>query len=312
MGGRLCPSAEHAQFHRRFVVKISLQFVCALAAGVTASFPLVAAAQGAPAPAPAPAPEATEAAPTPAPAEPARNESLLGGAGESCRARADCRTGLKCIDGACRDENEGTTCGATSDCGGGELRCIDKVCQNPAAPLKSRDGGRGGSGSGASMDEWLAFDPMEGTHGFAGLGFTFGPTFVDVGNFNDLFFNFHFEMRGGVLIDGLELALEFTPKTYWAVTEQGALQHLGLAGTVGGYIPVADGIYLPIRGGGGMLVVDTVLDRVMAQFRAELGLAFAVGHLLFEIPIPSFRFSTEFEDVYYMEWSSGLRTQYVF
>ncbi|MCA9625520.1 MAG: hypothetical protein KC731_41145, partial [Myxococcales bacterium] len=60
------------------------------------------------------------------------DESMLGEAGESCRARADCKQGLKCIDNVCVDPREGETCGATSDCGGW-LRCIDKVCRRPGA-----------------------------------------------------------------------------------------------------------------------------------------------------------------------------------
>src|SRR5438105_3432223 len=54
---------------------------------------------GAAAPAPAPAPTPT---PSPRPAPPP-DESLLGGDGESCRSRADCKSGLKCVAHTCVD-----------------------------------------------------------------------------------------------------------------------------------------------------------------------------------------------------------------
>src|SRR5438132_4530292 len=53
------------------------------------------------------------------------------GIGESCRRRNDCKAGLKCIKRACTDPHEGETCGATVDCGGGELKCINQRCTGP-------------------------------------------------------------------------------------------------------------------------------------------------------------------------------------
>lgn len=72
-----------------------------------------------PAPAETPAP-----AKTPAPA-PVIDEAMLGGPGESCRARADCQSGLRCIDATCVDEREGTSCQTGAECG--SLKCIDNV-----------------------------------------------------------------------------------------------------------------------------------------------------------------------------------------
>lgn len=64
-------------------------------------------------------------------------DSLLGDVGESCRARADCRTGLKCIASQCTapavvipQTKEGHACEATADCSSdGSLRCVSKVCK---------------------------------------------------------------------------------------------------------------------------------------------------------------------------------------
>lgn len=75
-------------------------------------------------------------------------DSLLGDVGESCRARADCRTGLKCINSQCTapavvvpQTKEGQACEATADCSSdGSLRCVAKVCKV-----------RGGSSSNATF-----------------------------------------------------------------------------------------------------------------------------------------------------------------
>jgi hypothetical protein len=87
------------------------------------------------APPPLPPPTATPAPTPPPPVAPvsaaAPDESQLGAPGESCRARADCKSGLQCIEGACRDPHEGQACGATPDCGG-VLRCVDHVCRSQA------------------------------------------------------------------------------------------------------------------------------------------------------------------------------------
>jgi hypothetical protein len=78
---------------------------------------------------PPPLPAGPPAAPAPI------DESQLGAPGESCRTRADCKTGLDCAGGKCRDEHEGRECGATADCGG-FLRCIDHVCRS-AMPMQT-------------------------------------------------------------------------------------------------------------------------------------------------------------------------------
>lgn len=61
-------------------------------------------------------------------------DSLLGDVGESCRARSDCRAGLKCVNTLCvapaPQTKEGQACEATPDCSAdGSLRCIGRVCK---------------------------------------------------------------------------------------------------------------------------------------------------------------------------------------
>jgi hypothetical protein len=63
-------------------------------------------------------------------------DALLGGPGESCRARADCQSGLKCLNAVCTVPipitKEGQACEATSECStDGSLRCIARVCSRP-------------------------------------------------------------------------------------------------------------------------------------------------------------------------------------
>src|SRR5438067_1654300 len=94
----------------------------------------------------------------------AQEGGAVGGPGESCRARSDCKTGLKCVQQTCVDEHEGQTCGATSDCGG-ELKCIKNKCTTGTPSSSGGGGGTGGGGashgegggSDAGMDEWLHF-----------------------------------------------------------------------------------------------------------------------------------------------------------
>lgn len=59
-------------------------------------------------------------------------DAAMGDVGESCRARSDCRTGLKCVNAVCTAPvvtKEGQACEASVECSSdGSLRCISKVC----------------------------------------------------------------------------------------------------------------------------------------------------------------------------------------
>ncbi|MBL8923129.1 MAG: hypothetical protein JNJ54_30040 [Myxococcaceae bacterium] len=73
-------------------------------------------------------------------------DASLGDVGESCRARSDCRAGLKCVNSMCTAPiaatKEGLSCEATSDCSSdGSLRCVAKVCKaRSAAPVDTTAG----------------------------------------------------------------------------------------------------------------------------------------------------------------------------
>lgn len=61
-------------------------------------------------------------------------DSALGDVGESCRARSDCRSGLRCVNAQCAapvaQTKEGQACEATADCSAdGSLRCVARVCR---------------------------------------------------------------------------------------------------------------------------------------------------------------------------------------
>jgi hypothetical protein len=265
------------------------------------------------------APPPQVGAPT-GPAAPAASpgDANLGGPGESCRARSDCRTGLKCVQSTCVDEREGTTCGATADCGG-ELKCVDKKCVSPVA--KSRGGGGGGGdGGGDGGSEWLAFK-LEGVHPFVGLTWLGGPVLgLTSGGFSTSRSSsgFLFGLRGGVFIDKIELAVELSPMTYfyYSPTPGPAFQ---FNGTVGYHIPLYEGpqvqVYWPLRGGVGMFTGNTG-SNVLFQARADLvGVMIKVGHLTIDLNLPSFRYAVtdvRGQQVHYLTWGLGGGVGYVF
>jgi hypothetical protein len=73
-------------------------------------------------------------------------DALLGAVGESCRARVDCRSGLKCINSQCIASaavktKEGQVCEATSECSSdGSLRCISLRCSKPRSAATATTG----------------------------------------------------------------------------------------------------------------------------------------------------------------------------
>ena len=261
--------------------------------------------------APAPVAPAPTVAPPPAPVAPAADPSLLGGPGESCRARADCQTGLRCFNGMCRDEREGMTCGSTAECGG-MLRCVANVCTNPNAPS---GGGSGGSGSaGGGTGDWMAFE-LEGVHGFVGIDLAGGPALplgYDSGETGDVSGSFLFALRGGMTFGVGELAVEFSPVTFFPYTEADD-PNLQLLASVGARIPITDTVHYAMRFGLGMMAVNTPGDVVGFQQRFDLlDIGFKVGHLIFDVHLPSFRHITDFDLGSIFMWQPGVSTNYVF
>jgi hypothetical protein len=61
----------------------------------------------------------------------AQTSKPLGEMGDSCRVRADCGPGLRCIANACRNRLEGTLCTSDPECGRG-LLCLGGKCGTPS------------------------------------------------------------------------------------------------------------------------------------------------------------------------------------
>lgn len=268
--------------------------------------------------------ETGDGAPETAPAAaPVPDESTLGGPGESCRARADCQSGLKCIGAVCTDELEGTTCQSSAECG--SLRCIQNVCTSGVTPV--RTGAGGGPGGDETTEEsagseWLSFPFGEGTHGFAGISMMGGPAEVYIyasGPFSGTVGvegAFAFEFYGGVMFDRFELAAHFSPVATKPYDVPGSDTNLALRVTAGGYIPISDMVSWVLRGGVGFLAVNSPLpnDDILPQFQADLvGVAIHVGHLNIEVGAPSFRLAIAPDaEVMIMNWLFGVKTAYVF
>jgi hypothetical protein len=259
----------------------------------------------------------TTPAEEPAP-EPEVNEAALGGPGESCRARKDCQSGLRCLNAVCTDPHLGESCGATADCGE-QLRCIQNICGGPqpgqaAKPAPTEAEAEAEEDSGASIDEWIAHPMWEGIGGFVGLNVLGGVGWaapLSGGASYDVEGAFLFGLRGGLLINRIELGLEFSPVTYLPYPKDGAEPHLQLNGTFGYHVPLSDQLTWPIRVGVGVVAVNT--EDPLFQARADLlGLSIGYGHLLIDTHFPSFRFLTEFDRVAFFDWLVGAGISYAF
>ena len=240
-----------------------------------------------------------------------------GGPGESCRARSDCGEGLKCMANVCKDEHEGTSCAASSDCGG-KLSCVSNTCVVPGqAPPASggsssgTDGSSGGSSSGGSssssggssgrdtagsednfIDGWKGFSGLRPEVGMVLEG---GPLIGVGGGGSGTTGSFLFALKGGLLIDRLELLLELSPVTWLPAAAAPAFPAFQVNAAVGYYIPITRGLSYPIRGGLGMGAY-TAGGSALMEFRADLvGLAALVGPALIELNLPSLRVFTEFD-----------------
>lgn len=184
----------------------------------------------------------------------------LGGPGESCRARSDCSSGLKCIDETCRR--------ASAD--------------------DDDDDGDGGD----MLDS--EFGDMR-VH--LGLMFGGGPTHTDRAN-GDAIGSLLFALKGGILIDRVELGIEFAPATF-VIAFNPDLPSVELNGYGGYHIPVYKSISWPLRLGIGFTTVtfdNNVLDTLF-EVRADLiGASVLLDPFLIDIYLPSWRINTDFED----------------
>ncbi len=287
-----------------------------------------------PAAPPAPAASATPPVVPPPTTEVQPPPAVLGGPGESCRARSDCRPGLLCKVQICVDPHEGESCGATPDCGG-ELKCIGGTCRSPFTPtvpptapaypqpypqspapypypaLPGAQPPAADSGGGAS--EWLAFR-LKGNHFFAGMTFMGGPVLpVFTGSFAagvaPVTKDFLWALRIGGLFGRHELGLEVSPGTYAWMPDVGLAFQANV--TYGYFIPVYQsenvGVYWPMRFGAGVFTGHTG-GLVFVETRADLiGLAVQVGHVIFDLHLPSYRYAVSPAEqvVHVLSWNFG-------
>ncbi len=270
----------------------------------------------------------------------------LGGPGESCRARPDCKKGLKCIANVCIDDHDGQTCAATAECG--TLKCIDNKCVNPlkvqttphvqpqqvqpqqiqpqqvqpqqvqpqpiqqnnevppsnVQTIESPPAPPASDNMDAAIEKWLLFD-RRGIHPFIGLTLALGlmnggytaseGTSWGPGADSALLF----AIRGGVVFDRHEIALEIAPGTYfWDLSVGGGPafeMNVSYAYRIPLLVTPKGGIHYPLRAGLGFVAggnnLQPATGNALFEIRADLiGLALDMGHLTIEVHAPSFRY----------------------
>lgn len=283
--------------------------------GLTLSTAALAQDAGSPQPQTQTQPQTTQAQP----------QAPLGGAGESCRARADCKGELKCVNQICTDPHEGETCGATSDCGG-ELKCINNKCSSIT------DGHvHSGSNNGAiGSSDWMKFSMTDGAiHPYVGImvggGFdTIGATGALGGGFNTFDGAFLFALEGGVFMGNHQLSVELSPYTY-IYDGKGPGPVFEALANYAYLIPLTDfgdvHLYWPLRFGAGILAGgDNSYDVAFFQMRADvLGFALHAGHAMVEFHLPSFRYAitdkglgAQHEQLHLLDWVFGVSMGYAF
>jgi hypothetical protein len=244
--------------------------------------------------------------------------TAIGGPGESCRARADCKSGLKCVNQTCADEHEGQSCSATGDCGG-ELKCIKNKCTSGTAVASSS---AASSSSGDSPQRSMG---LEGVHPFVGLTWAQGPVVPGLsgnarGGFNRADSAFMFALHGGVFIDKHQLLVEISPFTY-GFDARGLGPAFQMNGNYAYFIPLMESeavsLYWPLRVGVGMVAGgDNTTGLVSFQARGDIvGLAAKVGHFMFDFHVPSFRYivtDSRGTQGHLPTWLIGMSTSYVF
>jgi hypothetical protein len=247
----------------------------------------------------------------------------LGAAGESCRARSDCKGGLRCVNQVCTDEHEGQTCAATSDCG--ELRCIQNKCTTPAAAAHASTATASSSGD-ASMDAWMKFNPFDGNlHPYAGItgagGFgTAGVTgnTLFTGGFNTFDGTAMFALEGGLYSGQHQASFEVAPVTYVWDAKAAPGPVFEMTANYAYFIPLADHIYWPVRFGIGMMAGpnSNALGLAFFEVRADLiGAAFQFGHVVVDLHLPSFRYMITDKSgiqAHFLHWLFGVTVGYAF
>jgi hypothetical protein len=216
---------------------------------------------------------------------------MLGGAGESCRARSDCEPNLKCIDLVCVDEK---------------------------APPKPKE---------TTTKKSFA---LEGVHGFAGISLRTGPGWLMIANGKSattdqrLEGTFAFALRVGLFANRSELALEIAPFTdvpYINVPPIFTGSAFSAAVTYGYYAPLYEtpkvGVYWPVRFGAGVLAGgNNTGNLVYLQARMDLiGFALRFDRIMIDLDLPSFRYlftDSQGTTLHVFAWRAGLNVSFMF
>lgn len=242
--------------------------------------------------------------------EPAATEPLLGGPGETCRAKSDCAAGLKCMANACRHEMDGASCTARADCGG-ELMCINSVCVPPGAapnaPATTAAAQLAAPSADAPDEAWThsGREGFDGVHPHGGLMLGGGPT-VGIGfGGSATVGGFLFALKGGVLIDRIELGLEFSPVTFLPYTGTGAQPVLQMNAYGGYHIPVYGPISWPLRAGIGFAAVNLPSAALEARFDL-IGISALFGPVLLDVYLPTFRVLSDFDNGTALHFTFGI------
>jgi hypothetical protein len=222
-----------------------------------------------------------------------RLRTVVGGIGETCRARSDCGEGLKCVANVCQDERQGQACQADTDCGT-RLACIDAVCAVRPKPSGGAEAERPSKG-------------LEGTRAHLGVMLGGGPTHTDR-TFLGVEGSLLFSIKGGVLLDRSELGLEFSPASFVLAFDPD-VPLVQLNAYVGYHIPLAGPVSWPMRFGAGFshfAPASGRSDDITLEGRADLvGASILVDPILIDIFLPSFRVNTDLSRAHFFTYVFG-------
>lgn len=158
--------------------------------------------------------------------------------------------------------------------------------------------------------EWIDFQ-LEGVHAFVGLS---GGAGVSGHWVYDQTFDTDraglFAIRGGVMFDAVELALELAPKTFWSVADRPGMLTFNVS--IGGLPALGHGVHWPLRFGLGVTVPDWPGADPWIMARVDLiGIAYRIGHVVIELNLPSVRFQSDMEHYGIWGWVVNLGVNYV-
>jgi hypothetical protein len=203
-----------------------------------------------------------------------------------------CRPGFACANGKC-------VSACNPPCAGSEICTAALQCiPDPGA-------------EGAEEPEADRERHLVGVRGFAGIvvggGFSMHTFRTGPNELQDptTWGAFLFALRGGLLLNQLELGLELAPGTYAPVIGDSspALDNdkwlTSFTGTVGYHVGVSRSVYWPLRIGAGLMAGN---DHTDFQGRLELlNLSIKTKYVLIDFSFPSIRYASDFDD--YHRWT---------